>query len=714
MDFRVVVLFIMVGIFLAFSLIIYFKGQRRLSVKVFNIFVISLALWAFGLAMFYISTDLKIALFWMDVLYLAGSLIPAAFLLFSFVFPFEKFTISRINQVLIFVPNMILFVLFFFTPIIVKQIAIVNGIKRVIYGQGHILWDIQFDIIFVWSFVRFIKMYRRHTGIIKNRLKYIILGTFIGVILAGITNVIMPWFNRFELIWLGPLFTLTWLGSVSYAIVKYRLMDITLFARDTTVFLVYVGITLLIFVPLIILPIVFFGKSVLWLSALFVILLVFVSPPLHHSLIYSSQNSFPQKLINWIDRKLFRGKFLYLNGLTEFWEKTGVVYTSSQLAWTLVPAIAKMMDLTSCSFLLFERNKKEFVFKAQIGLDAVLGNDETLPNKTVSVHSALIRYLSEKKQVAVGEELEKSNDQQTKEAGLALKEIGSYLAAPIFVANRLTAVLNLGSKKNKDMFSGKDLKIVKELVEKTKNHLSHTVFLENSIFFSGALAHDIRSMFKSGIIYEYLGEIRDGLEKESEKNIACAAIDDLGQRIETIQKMSELMVDIYASLERFVTGKYNPQRINYSELTANVAKGFLALAREKGIELEVLLPAAPFFIYAEPLDVERILTELLTNAVKYTQQGKISIEVYQENPNEVLTKITDTGKGIARENLEDIFEPFTRIKNGINTDGKGIGLTCVRQLLDVNAGRIWVKNRLNEGSSFFFVLPCAKKEKGGG
>ena len=70
------------------------------------------------------------------------------------------------------------------------------------------------------------------------RLRYLILGTLIGVILAGLINVIMPWFNRFELLWLAPPLTLTWLGFITYAIIKYRLMDIRVAVTRFGIFIV--------------------------------------------------------------------------------------------------------------------------------------------------------------------------------------------------------------------------------------------------------------------------------------------------------------------------------------------------------------------------------------------------------------------------------------------------------------------------------------------
>ncbi len=707
MNFKIIDLFIMVGLFVMLWLLVYFKREKRTVGTVFNIFVVNMALWAFGLAMFYKSSSPATALFWTNVLYLAGSLIASAFLLLSFVFPAGEFTIPLFKRFLIFVPNALLFVLFFFTPIIVKEVAVINGAKGFVYGPGHVIWDIQFDVIFAWGFLRFLRVYKKSTGIIRARLRYIILGTLVGVVLAGTTNVIMPWFNKFDLLWLGPTLTLTWLVSIVYAIIKYRLMDIELVFRDIALFLPYFLTAAVVFIPLIILPVIFGGKSFLWLSSVFVVLLIIISPFLHKLLIHGRPGGLVQKAIKWIDKRLFKGKFSYFSALTDFWEKKGVIYTSSQLAWALVREITELMNLESCSFLMFKRSKKEFVPSAYVGLDEIFGHIENFPLTTIEPYSPFIRYLIRKKEVIIREELENSTDEQIRQTASVMRKIGAHVSVPIFVANRLTAVLNMGIKKTEDMFSNRDIKMLEELVHITENHLSHTVFLENSIFFSGNVAHDIRAPFRDGLIYEYLNDIYDGHLTAAQKK----AVEELEQLIENTHDKIDVMLDIHTSLKKFVTGEFKPQRIDYAKKITDVSKYYVRQARERGIAFEILIPEKKFDVYAEPMDVDRILKEVLANALKYTDKGKIIIKVHQENPEEVLTQIRDTGCGICEEDLEGIWEPFKRVENNIKREGAGIGLASILQLIDANGGRIWVKSKKGEGSTFYFILPCVEIER---
>ena len=243
MDYKVVVLFCMVGIFSVLWLFIAFKGRNRRLSQTYNLFVLNMILWAFGLAMFYSTNEPQAALFWTKVVYLSGGLIPSAFLLFSFIFPHEEFKIAKYERLLIFVPNLVLVYLYFFTPVMVTGVAFFNGTKGFVYGPGRLIWDFHFNIVFIWAFIRFFKMYRQHTGVIRNRLRYIILGTLTGVILAGTTNVMLPLLHRFECIWLGPPLTLTWLVCIAYAILKYQLMDIRIIIKKSLVYSILITMT---------------------------------------------------------------------------------------------------------------------------------------------------------------------------------------------------------------------------------------------------------------------------------------------------------------------------------------------------------------------------------------------------------------------------------------------------------------------------------------
>lgn len=262
------------------------------------------------------------------------------------------------------------------------------------------------------------------------------------------------------------------------------------------------------------------------------------------------------------------------------------------------------------------------------------------------------------------------------------------------------------------MYHEQDMERLKEILQIAEKHLSHISFFESSIFFSGSVAHDIRKPFQQGIIYDYIENIRKGLDDP--KNASCAreSLASLKSCLTNMHNMSDDMVDAFKNLEIFLKSGFKPQKIDYAEKIISESASFKTLAESKGLVFEALLPKEPLFVYAEPTSTQRILNELLTNALKYTDKGKITIKVSQDGPKGIFTEITDTGSGIPEEDQEAIWELFKRGKNGQRKEGAGIGLAMVRQLVEANGGKINLNSEKDKGSTFFFTLPAWTKDKG--
>ena len=123
------------------------------------------------------------------------------------------------------------------------------------------------------------------------------------------------------------------------------------------------------------------------------------------------------------------------------------------------------------------------------------------------------------------------------------------------------------------------------------------------------------------------------------------------------------------------------------------------------IQLEVPddLPA----IAADYNRLERIITNLLSNALKYSAPATpLKIHARQVD-GEVEISVTDQGHGIAPADIPHIFERFYRVSNERKTEGLGLGLYITRQLVEAHGGRIWVESAVGEGSTFYFTLPVA-------
>ena len=137
---------------------------------------------------------------------------------------------------------------------------------------------------------------------------------------------------------------------------------------------------------------------------------------------------------------------------------------------------------------------------------------------------------------------------------------------------------------------------------------------------------------------------------------------------------------------------------------------FLApLAREKGITLRLEAQPGLPVVHTDEDRVRQILLNLGANAIKFTREGEVSIEVaFAEGDTEAVTcTVRDTGIGIAAQDLSRLFKPFSQVDDGParRHSGTGLGLYISRRLAELLGGRITVETRVGEGSAFTLVLP---------
>ena len=151
-----------------------------------------------------------------------------------------------------------------------------------------------------------------------------------------------------------------------------------------------------------------------------------------------------------------------------------------------------------------------------------------------------------------------------------------------------------------------------------------------------------------------------------------------------------------------------------SDLLEKVIEILAMRANEKGLELAChLSPGVPRAVIGDSNRLHQILINLISNAIKFTDSGSITVRVMQDpelpTPGAIRFSISDTGIGIPSDKLAAIFESFTQAHTSITRKygGTGLGLTISRQLAELMNGRIWVESILGEGSTFHCCVQLA-------
>jgi PAS domain S-box-containing protein len=242
---------------------------------------------------------------------------------------------------------------------------------------------------------------------------------------------------------------------------------------------------------------------------------------------------------------------------------------------------------------------------------------------------------------------------------------------------------------------GRDITAIKEL-ELRQRELElareREAFLRD---FLSTMSHDLQTPLSVMRTNLYL------LQKNPEKN---------PERVEKIDKqidkLSSMIADILtvARLEHLPDLERHPNSI--ANLLDNSINPLRDEAKAKNIQLEITVPFPAATIEADATEFQRALSNLISNAIKYTPQGGKVIIASRQDKDRLLIEIADSGIGIDAEDLPHIFERFYRAKNAQRFEkGTGLGLAIVHRIVELHSGKISASSRIGEGSRFVISLP---------
>ena len=222
--------------------------------------------------------------------------------------------------------------------------------------------------------------------------------------------------------------------------------------------------------------------------------------------------------------------------------------------------------------------------------------------------------------------------------------------------------------------------------------------------FLNQVSHELRTPL--AVIIGYIECITDGLYGQIDTKH--------NEILHVVAKQSthlKNMIDQILIYSRLEAGK-QPLRIEELQVIKvvnDLRDTFEFLCRQKGLELRWELPREAITMRSDATRVKEVISNLLQNAVKYTDRGSISVRIGNADiADSVLIEVQDTGMGISEQHLTSIFEPFMQVHKTSSENsrgGIGLGLSIVKKHLDQINGTISVESELGKGSLFRIVLP---------
>lgn len=640
-------------------------------------------------------------------------------------------------------------VIFFFLPlfgdIIVKTaLPVYDPFAGFEPGRLFSLYVIYFSLFAFLPLFICADIWRRSKGIKREQIKYIFFGFLLFIITGTLFSLFLPLIGINKFSSLDCTFSIFFVCFSTYSITRYRLMDIKMIISRSIVFLLLSGIITGIFILVFAISALLFSNTfganpyLIWIITSIIVVLGL--DPLKKLLAKAS------------DKIFFQGNIDYDAVLKEQTEVLAEELSVKNIISHIEKNLKKQLKLSKVTMRMYAGSG--YFLHAQE--DKIIEYTVEALNKRQAVSCPnLADYFTKNQKIIIFDELEKiledsfenTEKEQLKKVYQEMAKFNAGAIIPIYKNQQITAMLILGAKNSGDIFNSQDiktleilapqlsaalykaslyqeaqlfnLKLKSEIAKATKNlkvinkQLAHAnshlqdLDLAKSEFMS-ITSHQLRTPL-SGIM-GYLSMILDGDYGKINKKQYPVLKDVFEATLRLIR-----MVNLFLNISRIEAGRFNMlySEIDLYDLLAQTKKEMQAAAEKKGLELVFVRPEKSILKIQLDFDkIKDVLLNLIDNAIKYTDQGKVEIFAKAINANTVQIIIADTGMGVKKGEADKLFNKFVRGDGmmKINPSGAGLGLFIAKKIVEGHHGRIWVESAGHgEGATFFVELPVKQK-----
>ena len=406
-------------------------------------------------------------------------------------------------------------------------------------------------------------------------------------------------------------------------------------------------------------------------------------------------------------------------------------------------ALASQLELDDLIKLVGDEMRQ--VFKANIVYLAMLDKKTNIINFPYQYGEVLppIKFGEgiASKILSTGKPLLINKDLNQQISQLGIQRLGlpsaSYLGVPIPIDNEIIGVLSVQSTTTENYFDEKDQRLLStiaanvgvalkkaRLFEEIKHakmeaeessKIAERANAAKSAFLS-TVSHELRTPLTSVLgfakiikkrLEERIFPATDKSDPKTDKAIGQVS-ENLNVVISEGERLTHLINDVL-DLAKIEAGKmeWNIENVSMSEIVDRAVAATSSLFYQKNIVLEKNVEEDLPTISGDHDKLIQVIVNLISNAVKFTEQGSITCTVHREN-GEIITSVKDTGIGIAKQDRDAVFEQFKQLGGDTLTDkpkGTGLGLPICKEIVEHHGGRIWLESEPGKGSTFSFALP---------
>lgn len=714
------------------GVIVFLKNPKRANNIVYAISVFSIAIWAL-VTFFYNNPVLFTPDYWLKIVYVASYGMLIAQMMFAYYFPKRipgKFWLFALPLFILLIPSAYV--------LLVEDSVVITAthypelfISVAQMGPGYLVYTLPNTLGILLIAAYFLNKSKQFIGYEKAQVHFYILGALLMMVPLVIVDYGIPLFTGDTSLFVyGPLFAIPFSISVAYSILKSRFLTIKVVLRNSFLFLFSLGYAILVLLFFVDSYESFFVNQnnnylnlVIYCAIAIALYLLAYKP-----------------LVNFLLNTFFREESDKEKVLNNFTQVSNIELTINRLVINIKRTIKQVFMIEKVGIILF--NKRDFSVRYESLRDFV----DISPKYILQI----IRNWSDLSlsQILVSDEIKRDMILNSQESDPRIIEIVNAfekseisMMIPFNSRTQLNGVLLLGYRADKYPLSVDEVELLEKITSNISVSIGRAVLYQEVEIFNKSLQEKVNEQTKE--LQIKVKELEEARRKEADM------IDIMGHELRTPATVVKLNVEL---LEKFIESnpaefkKYidrikksveteiglintlltsaklegNKVEIRHDnvDIKAEIemaAHGHEIDVEEKGIQFNNNVDPNTPNVYADRVRVVEILNNLISNAIKYTQRGSVTVSTKYDD-NFVTVTIQDTGKGIPKENIPKLGEKFYRIDNYLGSEivrpgGTGLGLYVTFGLVRLMGGDIWVESEIGKGSTFSFTLPIYKGQE---
>lgn len=675
-------------------------------------------------------TDPELALFSNKLAYLSAVLTIFFILIFSETFPKQRKT--SIRKIIFFtLAVLILGIVLFATDLIIERAILRTNLTNegVVFGSLFGLYAFVAIGIVVVIMSNFIYSLQHYKGVVRDQLRYILIGSTMTSFLAIFFGAILPLMGIYKLGYLSPFSAIIGILFIYYSIFRYRFLDFRLLIVYSLETLVLMFIAYFFFYSITLINETFFGG-------------IYSQGALLWGVVYSSVFIFSIKYVsNFINFTLIDPFFGFNNLSAEVNQLLGTTLDRYELSRIFSDFLQKKFGSENV-VVIYKIGSEKADNKYIVFYDSVHTKDIGKPWKFVFIYD-LEKIVQKNKNIElISDELGIRNFEGKKllpqEVIVALRKLGIQISLPISLDDKIVSGFVLvGNKSSGDAYSLQEIQLIRNLNKIFTFAIHRAVLYSETEEFAktltqkidiatkklrlkyeeerdmvGILGHELRTPLT--IARNMLDLLISKLSKMKEKGeIDYNYLNNKAQSIKDALVRETTIVETALSTSRVDNQKVQLlyEKIDIIEIVKFVFDAFESQANQKGLKLIFEKPTETPNIVSDQSKILEIVTNLVSNAIKYTTEGEIIISL-EFDRKYLYFKVKDSGEGIPEDLIRKLGQKFYRVNQYLDADhnvvragGTGLGLYVVKGYLKLMKGDLIIHSKVNEGSTFIAKIP---------